>query len=160
MTDPDAITWLTPEAHRKLSAELEELEATGRAEITARIAEARSHGDLKENADYDAAKNEQGLMEARIRKLRHVLENSEVREAVATGAVEVGTVVTVSEEDGSTTDFFVASAENKVAGMLLASPDSPLGAALLGATPGDDVSYEAPGGTFSYTVESVRPFEG
>jgi transcription elongation factor GreA len=160
MTDPDAITWLTPEAHRKLSAELEELETTGRTEITARIAEARSHGDLKENADYDAAKNEQGMMEARIRKLRHVLENSEVREATASGVVEVGTVVTVSEKDGSTTEFFVAPAENKVAGVLLASPDSPLGAALLGAAPGDDVKFQAPGGTFAYRVESVRPFEG
>ena len=156
----DETTWLTPEAHRKLSAELEELTTAGREEITKRIAIAREHGDLKENADYHAAKDEQGLMEARIRKLKHLLHNAEVREVEADGSVQVGTMVTVADADGDEMEFFVAPAENKVAGVLLASPDSPLGTALLGAKPGDDVSYEAPGGTFTYTVKSVRLFEG
>ena len=156
----DETTWLTPEAHRKLSAELEELTTAGREEITKRIAIAREHGDLKENADYHAAKDEQGLMEARIRKLKHLLDNAEVREVKVDGSVQVGTMVTVSDDDGDEIEFFVAPAENKVAGVLLASPDSPLGAALLGAQPGDSVSYEAPAGTFSYTVKAVRPYEG
>ena len=74
---------------------------TGReeVEITARIAEAREHGDLKENAEYDAAKNEQGMMEARIRKLTHLLESAEVREVENSGLVEIGTVVTVIDDD-------------------------------------------------------------
>ncbi|MEE8330260.1 MAG: transcription elongation factor GreA [Acidimicrobiia bacterium] len=156
----DSSTWLTPEAHQKLVDELEELTTTGRVEITARIAEAREHGDLKENADYDAAKNEQGFMEARIRKLKHLLDSAEVREVSADGSVQVGTVVTVVDADGTDMEFFVAPAENKVAGFILASPDSPLGAALLGATAGDKVSYEAPAGTFSYEVKSVRVFDG
>ena len=61
-------TWLTPEAHEKLSSEYDELTTSGRRELEERIAEARDHGDLKENAEYDAAKNEQGLAEARIRR--------------------------------------------------------------------------------------------
>ena len=155
----DQSTWLTPAAHDKLQAELEELSTVGRAEISARIAEAREHGDLRENAEYDAAKNEQGLMEARIRKLTHLLDNAEVREVENSGLVEVGTVVTVIDDDEGEFEFFVAPAENKVAGMVLASPQSPLGDALLGAAPGDEVTYEAPGGTFTYRIAAVRVYE-
>jgi transcription elongation factor GreA len=159
MTDFDR-TWLTPAAHQKLREELDHLTTEGRRKIQERIAEARSHGDLRENAEYDTAKNDQGLMEARIRKLKHILENSEVREASNDGRVSVGTIATVVDDDGDEMEFFVAPAENKVAGMLLASPDSPLGAALLGSTPGETVTYEAPGGTFTYKVTGVRAFEG
>jgi len=68
----------------------------------------------------------------------------------------VGTVATVVDDDGDELEFFVAPAENKLPGMLLASPDSPLGAALMGTKAGDTVTYEAPGGTFTYTVTSVK----
>lgn len=153
-------TWLTPAAHKKLVEELEHLTTDGRRAIEKRIAEAREHGDLRENAEYDTAKNDQGLMEARIRQLKHIIENSEVREAKDSGRVEVGTVVTVIDDDGDEMDYFIAAAENKIPGMILASPTSPVGAALLGAAPGDAVSYEAPGGTFAMTVKSVRVFEG
>ncbi len=153
-------TWLTPDAARKLREELEELEGPGRVEITARIAEARSHGDLRENADYDAAKNEQGMMEARIRQIRHILENSVIKEAEDTGTVQVGSVVTVVDSDGDELEYFVASPENKVGGLLLASPQGPLGRALMGAAVGDKVSYEAPAGTFSLQVKAIRPYEG
>ena len=155
----DSATWLTPAAYDKLKAELEHLTTDGRREISRRIAEARDHGDLRENAEYDAAKNEQGLMEARIRKLDHLLETAEVREVENSGLVEIGTVVTVIDDDEDEFEFFVAPSENRVDGMLLASPQSPLGAALLGAAPGDEVSYEAPGGTFTYRIAAVRIFE-
>jgi transcription elongation factor GreA len=153
-------TWLTPAAYEKLSAEYQQLTTTGRRELEERIGEARDHGDLSENAEYDAAKNEQGLMEARIRQLRHLLDAAEVREIEDSGAVTVGTVATVVDDDGDELEFFVAPAENKGSGLLLASPDSPLGAALIGAKPGDAVSYDAPGGTFTYKVVSVRVFDG
>ena len=154
-------TFLTPAALEKLQEELEHLTTEGRREIEERIAEARSHGDLRENADYDAAKNDQGLMEARIRKLKHLIDNSEVRDVEDTGKVEVGTVATVIDDDGDEMEYFVAPQENKVSGgMLLASPDSPLGSALLGAGVGDEVSYQAPAGTFTVKVKSVRPFDG
>lgn len=156
----DQPTFLTPAAFRKLADELEHLKTTGRHEIEERIAEARSHGDLRENADYDAAKNDQGLMEARIRKLEHLINTAEVRSVEDTGKVEVGTVVTVVDSDGDEMDYFVAPQENKVPGMLLASPTSPLGAALLGASAGENVAYEAPAGTFTVTIKSVRPFDG
>ena len=156
---PEEATWLTPAAHEVLSAEFEELTTAGREEITARIAEARSHGDLRENADYDAAKNEQGMMEARIRQLRHVLETAEVREAMDTGKVEIGSIVTVTNGD-LTLEVLVATSENKVSGVQTAAPDGPLGKALLGAGVGDKVSYQAPGGEFKYQIDSIRPFEG
>ena len=155
----DETTWLTPAAHAKLEAEFEELTTTGRLHIEERIAEARSHGDLRENADYDAAKNEQGLMEARIRQLKHLLENAEVREAEDTGKVEVGSIVKVTNGDLEL-ELLVATSENRVSGVQTAAPDGPLGSALLGAAVGEQVTYEAPGGTFTYTVESIRPFEG
>jgi transcription elongation factor GreA len=153
-------TWLTPAAHDKLREELDYLTTDGRRAIEQRIAEARDHGDLRENAEYDTAKNDQGLMEARIRKIKHILENSEVREAEDSGKVEVGTIATVVDEDGDELDYFIAAAENKMPGMILASPISPVGSALLGAAPGDEVSYEAPGGTFKMTVKAVRVYEG
>jgi transcription elongation factor GreA len=156
----ESSTWLTPAAYKSLQAELEELSTVGRIQITARIAEAREHGDLKENAEYDAAKNEQGMMEARIRKLTHLLETAEVREVENSGLVEIGTIVTVIDDEGDEHEYFVAPAENKVPGILLASPRSPLGDALLGSAPGDEVSYEAPGGTFTYRVAAVRIYEG
>ena len=152
--------WLTPAAHQKLLDELAHLTTDGREEVVKRIAEARDHGDLRENAEYDTAKNDQGLMEARIRQITHILENSEVHEIEDSGTVTVGTVATVVDDDGDEMEFFVAPAENKVAGMLLASPDSPLGGALIGAKPGDEVSYEAPGGTFTYRITGVRVYEG
>lgn len=156
----DQTIWLTPAAHDGLQQELEELTTSGRREISERIAEARAHGDLRENGEYDAAKNEQGLMEARIRQLKHLLDSAEVREVEDSGRVEIGTIVTVIDEDDDEYEFFVAPAENKVAGILLASPKSPLGDALLGSAPGDEVSYEAPGGTFTYRVAAVRVYEG
>lgn len=156
----DETTFLTPAALEKLQRELEHLITVGREEVSDRIAEARSHGDLRENADYDAAKNDQGLMEARIRKLQRIIDTAEVKEVTNTGKVEVGTIATVIDSDGDEMEYFVAPQENKVAGMLLASPTSPLGSALIGAEIGDSVSYEAPAGVFSVTVKAVRPYEG
>ena len=152
-------TLLTPAALLKLQDELEQLTTTGRDEVIARIAEARSHGDLKENSEYDTAKNDQGLMEARIRQLKHIVDHAEVLEVGDSDVVTIGCVATVIDDDGDELDFFIAASENKVPGLLLASPDSPLGAALLGAGPGDDVDYEAPGGRFTYHVKAIRPYE-
>ncbi|HJR93375.1 MAG TPA: transcription elongation factor GreA [Acidimicrobiia bacterium] len=154
----DDTTWLTPDAHAKLQAELETLKSDGRAEIEARIAEARSHGDLRENADYDAAKNDQGLMEARIRQIEALLHTAEVRQAVDDGTVQIGSLVTVVDDDGDEMRYLVATHENKVAGLLLASPDGPLGAALIGARVGDTVTYSAPGGDFSVRITATGPY--
>jgi transcription elongation factor GreA len=152
-------TFLTSAALDKLQGELEQLKTEGRREIEERIAEARSHGDVRENADYDAAKNDQGLMEARIRKLEHLIHTAEVRDVEDTGKVEIGSVVTVVDSDGDEVEYFVASQENKVAGLVLASPESPLGSALLGRSVDDEVEYQAPVGAMTVRVKSVRPYE-
>lgn len=151
-------TLLTSAALQKLEDELEHLTTVGRDEMVARIAEARAHGDLKENAEYDTAKNDQGLMEARIRQLKHIIENAQELESSGSDVVSIGSVVTVVDADGDELEYFIAASENKVPGLHLASPDSPLGSALLGSKPGQDISYEAPGGTFTFRIVSIRPY--
>ena len=158
MSTPE--TWLTPAAHRKLQEEYDTLTTAGRSHMAERLAEARAHGDIRENADYDAAKTEQGLMEARIRKLRHLLDHAIVGEAASDGTVQIGSVVKLMDEDGFEDEYLVAIPENRVPGYLLASPEGPLGTALVGAAVGDDVTYQAPGGMFTVTVLAVRPYEG
>ena len=156
----DKPTFLTPDAKAKLEAELEELEISGRPEIEARIQEAREMGDLRENADYDAAKNDQGLMEARIRQITHILNNAEVRKVEVTDEVVVGSLVTVVDDDGDEMAYFVAPPEKKQPGAMLASPSGPLGKAMIGAKVDDVVTYQAPAGTFSVTVKKIEPFKG
>ena len=88
----DEKTWLTPSAHQKLVEELSQLKTVGRIAIEKRIAEARDHGDLRENAEYDTAKNDQGLMEARIRQISHTLENFEISNVQDSEQIRVGTI--------------------------------------------------------------------
>jgi transcription elongation factor GreA len=156
----DQTTWLTPSAFEKLTTELDELKTDGRRRIEVRLAEARSHGDLRENGDYDAAKHDQGLMEARIRQLEHLLARAEVGEAADDGTVAVGSVVTVVDSDGDEMECFVADQANKVPGYLVASPASPLGQAILGGRAGDEVTYTAGGRQHLVTIKDVRPYRG
>ena len=153
-------TFLTPDAHRRLTIELEELKGPKRIAITDRIAEARSHGDIRENADYHAAKDEQGLMEARIAHLERVLRDAQVREVDDTGRVEIGSMVTVLNHRNIEMEFLLAPAENRGSAQMVVSPTSPLGAAVLAKSPGDLVAYDAPGGNFEVKIVSVRPFSG
>lgn len=155
----DQSVFLTTEAHAKLVAELEELTTKGRAEIEVRIQEAREHGDIRENADYDTAKHDQGMLEARIRQISQILESAEVREVKVSDEVVVGSLVTVVDDDGDSIEYFVAPPENKLPGVMLASPSGPLGSALLGARIGDEVSYTAPAGIFKVRITEIRPFK-
>lgn len=155
MTDT---TWLTPAAHEKLIAELDQLKTEGRRQIETRLAEARSHGDLRENGDYDAAKNDQGLMEARIRQLQALVDTAEVREAADDGLVGIGSIVTVIDEDGDEMEYFLANRANKVPGYILTSPESPLGKELLNKKVGDRVIYEVNDHSFTVEIRGVRPF--
>ncbi len=154
----DDTTWLTPEAYEKFSKELEYLKTEGRAEIEARIAEARSHGDLRENADYDAAKNEQGHNEARIRQLEEILRTAEVVEGQSGDVVAPGTIVEVKVEgDDDTTSYLVGSIEERSEEFEVLSTESPLGQALLDHRPGETVSYAGPRRSFAVEIVSVRP---
>ncbi|HEV2786792.1 MAG TPA: transcription elongation factor GreA, partial [Solirubrobacteraceae bacterium] len=102
-------TWLSRDAYDRLKAELEHLKTEGRTSIAAIIETARSHGDIRENAEFDAAKDEQGKMEARIRQLQQLLRDAQVSDATPTehgGAAAPGHVVTV-EIDGDEETFLL-----------------------------------------------------
>ena len=140
-------SWLTQEAADRLSAELVSLETTGRSEIIKKIESARSEGDLKENGGYHAAREEQGKIEARIRQLRHMLENAEIGTAPnnADGLISPGMRVTV-EIMGDEMEFLLGSREISSGDLDVYSEKSPLGAAVMGANIGDTKSYNAPNG--------------
>jgi transcription elongation factor GreA len=145
---------LTAAQRAALAAELAELEGPHRRAVVQAIKTAREHGDLSENFEYHAAKNEQGLLEARIRTLRLRLENAvlvdeSTREA---GEVGIGSRVQIEDEDGGRMEVEISS----VSGAGTASPESPLGRALLGRTEGDAVEVTAPGGTWSARILAVR----
>jgi transcription elongation factor GreA len=133
-----------------LAAELAELEGPKRAAIVEAIAVARGYGDLSENFEYHAAKNEQGLLERRITILRHRVENAVIVEGAEEGVVGVGSVVEIEDEQGSVLKIEISSVGGGV------SSDSPLGSALLGAKVGDTVEVKAPKGSWHAKVVSVR----
>ena len=115
-------------------------------------------GDLKENGDYHAAKNEQGLNEARIRQLEATLKAAVVVESTSPDKAEAGTVVEVRMEgDDETSTYLIGSIEERGSGYDVISPGSPLGKALLGHRPGESVTYAAPAGNFEVAIIAVRP---
>jgi transcription elongation factor GreA len=141
---------LTRAQYDKLAAELAELEGPRRKAVVEAIATARGHGDLSENFEYHAAKNEQGLLERRIRVLRDRLSRAVLvdEEAASDGTVIVGSKVELEDEQGGRMEVEISS----VGGV---SPDSPVGRALLGAKAGDEVEIEAPSGAWRARVLSV-----
>ena len=163
MTEQTETVWLTQEAFDKLQAELENLKGPVRQEVIDRISAARDEGDLKENGGYHAAREEQGKMEGRIRQLEDMLRRAEVGETPANdGIVEPGMVVTykfVGEDE--TEQFLLGAREIEPEGLKVYSPQSPLGAAILGATKGDTVTYTAPNGKdLQVEIVDAIPFEG
>jgi transcription elongation factor GreA len=156
---------LTLDAYLRLRGELEELTTAGRTTLAERLKHARELGDIRENAEYDAAKNEQGLMEARIRQLERMLRDPEIIEAPADAeAVGPGMLVTVrplDEEDEDVETYLLAtSAEERAPGVRTVTVTSPLGSAIVGAKAGEEIVYEAPGGAFRYRILEFRPHPG
>ena len=149
-------TWLTQEAADRLATELAHLETTGRSEIVKKIEAARAEGDLKENGGYHAAREEQGKMEARIRQLKHMLENAEIGTppSIEEGIVAPGMKVTV-EIMGDEMQFLLGSREIASGDMDVYSEKSPLGAAVMGAKIGDEKTYTAPNGK-NITVKVLK----
>ena len=142
---------LTAGEKAQLEAELAELEGPRRQAIVEAIAVARGHGDLSENFEYHAAKNEQGMLERRITILRSRLQNATVIDevaAAASGVVTVGSRVELELEDGENMAIEISS----VGGT---SPDSPVGRAVLGRSEGDEIEVEAPKGRWRARVVSV-----
>jgi len=140
---------LTAKQAEALRLELEELEGPRRTEIVAAIKKAREFGDLSENFEYHAAKNEQGLLEARIRALRERLNYAVTVEHDTDEHVGVGSIVEIADEDDESMEVEISA----VGGV---SPDSPLGSALMGAVVGDVVQVTAPSGSWKARVLAIR----
>ena len=141
---------LTQAQKEQLEGELAELEGPRRAEAVQAIATARSFGDLAENFEYHAAKNEQGLLERRIAMLRDRLNRAVIVDEDTAGSdvVCVGSKVEIEDERGEKLDFEISSVDG-------VSPESPVGRALLGRKVGDEVEIEAPRGAWRARILSV-----
>jgi transcription elongation factor GreA len=141
---------LTERQAAALRAELAELEGPRREDVVQSIKTAREFGDLSENFEYHAAKNEQGLLEARIRTLRSRLDHAEIVADAGSEEVGIGSVVEV-DGNGRTMTVEVSA----VGGSGTVSPTSPLGAALLGHKVGDVVDVQAPKGSWHATITKI-----
>ena len=149
----------TKDSLEKLEAELEELKVVRRKDIAQKIKEAREQGDLSENAEYDAAKDEQRDIEARIEELENIIKNAEVLDesTIDYSKVHVGSTVTVKERTGAKREIIyrivdtseVNSREKKI------SYESPVGKALMGKEAGTNVDIETPGGIIKYKITKV-----
>jgi transcription elongation factor GreA len=138
---------LSRSAYDRLQAELSDLSTRGRVEIARKIESAREMGDLSENGDYHAAKEEQGKMESRIRHLEALIKHAEIVEAGGSDVVQAGAVIEIRYEgDDDTERYLIGSIEEKSADLEVMSPGSPLGQALLGAKAGEVVDFVAPNG--------------
>ena len=140
------------------------LSGPGRADVTARIAQARDEGDLKENGGYHAAKEEQGKLEARIRQLTQLLRDVRVGTTPAGDVVEEGCVVSVDYGDGDVERFLFANRENatdeggRIGELDVYSPESPIGRAIAGHRAGDEVVFGPR--DLEVTVVDVAPYAG
>lgn len=152
------VTELSRDAYERLQSEYDDLTGRGRIEIARKIEVARELGDLSENGDYQAAKEEQGRMEGRIARLAAILKNHRIIDATASdGRVSVGVVVELRYQGDSHTErYLVGSIEERKDGVTVVSPTSPLGEALVGAKVGDVVGFEAPGGKLQVEVVSIE----
>ena len=152
-------TQLSRAAFDRLQAEFFDLTTRGRIAVAQKIETARLMGDLSENGDYHAAKDEQGQMEGRIRQLEFIIESAEIIEGGDEGIVSAGSIVTIvyeGDDDSMAERYLVGHMEEKVGDLDVMSPESPLGSALIGASAGTWVEYEAPTGKLRVRVITVE----
>ena len=150
---------LSREAFDRLQSEYDDLTTRGRIEIAHKIEAARELGDLSENGDYHAAKEEQGKMEGRIAHLGNLVNNAEIVELDASGErkVQPGCVVSIRYQgDTEVERYLLGSIEERRDGLNVISPGSPLGQALVGADVGADVTFNAPSGPLQITVVDIE----
>ena len=148
-------TYLSKEGLQKLREELEQMVSVRRSEIATRIHDAKEHGDLTENAEYEDAKNEQAFVEGRIQALESMIKNAVlIDENHSTDHVQIGSTVVLQSEDGPETYTIVGSAEASPREGRI-SNESPVGRALLGRRKGDKVVVSVPAGDFTYTIVSI-----
>lgn len=151
-------TYLTKSGYEKLMAELDELKTTGRQEAARAIAEARSQGDLSENAEYDAAKDAQGMLEMKISELETVMSNARVLDESQLDASKVAILTNVTIQNIKTkkeiTYKLVSETEADTKERKI-SVTSPIGAGLLGKVVGDIVAIDTPGGKLEFKVVDI-----
>jgi transcription elongation factor GreA len=144
----------------KLRVELKQLKSEARPKVVKAIAEARAHGDLKENAEYHAAKEEQGFIEARIRDVEAKLSNAQIIDVTKLadqGRVIFGaTVDLVGEEDGREVSYQIVGDDEADISAGMVSISSPVARALIGREEGDLVEVAAPGGRIAYEITQIR----
>ena len=149
------IVHLSQAAFDRLKREHDDLVSRGRIDIARKIETARELGDLSENGDYHAAKEEQGKMEGRVAHLAKIIANAQIVESEGARVVQAGVVVGIRfEGDDEVERYLVGSIEERVEGVDVVSPGSPMGKALIGAEVGHAVTYDAPSGA-SITIEVV-----
>ena len=151
----DNVVHLTPAGRDRLEEELRDLVTNRRPVIVQRVATARAEGDLSENFAYHDARQELGLLDGRVQTIEATLRNAQVLETTVGEVVGLGSTVTVRDEFGESTYVIVGPVEADVAGGRI-SMVSPLGAALMGRTVGDEVSFGSPGGSRSAVIAAVR----
>jgi transcription elongation factor GreA len=148
-------TYISKDGLDKLRTELDEMLSVRRPEIAQRIHDAKEHGDLSENAEYEDAKNEQAFVEGRIAALEAMIKNATlIDEHAATDHVGIGSTVTVAIDGETQTFTIVGSAEAKPTDGKI-SNESPVGRALLGRRKGDKVVVKVPAGDFTYTITRI-----
>ncbi len=150
---------MTPEGHVALKEELRHLTDIERPKISKEIGVAREHGDLRENAEYHAAKDKQGLIEARVAEIEDKLSRAEVIDTTTFSGdvVRFGAIVELEEADsGKAVEYRIVGPEESDIGKGTISVSSPLGRALIGKREGDEVEVRAPGGTRTYEIMAVR----
>lgn len=153
-----SIQWMTPEGYEKLKAELDELKTTGRAEAAKAIAEAREKGDLSENAEYDAAKEAQGLLELKINNMEKALASSRILDAsqLDTSKVTVLCNVTIkSVKTGKLVTYKLVSESEADLKAKKISVSSPVGQGLLGKAVGEIASVSTPRGAMDFEVVEI-----
>ena len=151
-----AETHLSPAAYERLKAELDDLTTRGRIDIATTIQRAREMGDLSENADYHAAREDQGRMEARIRQLQALVDNAVIVEGSEQEQVAPGSIVALRYEgDEEVERYLIGSIEERPDGLPVISPQSPLGQALVGRRVGETVEYQAPSGTLKVEIVEI-----
>jgi transcription elongation factor GreA len=151
----DKTVHITAEGRAKLEEELRDLVDNRRPVIVRRVSTARQEGDLSENFAYHDARRELGLLDGRVQTIESMLRHAQVMETTVGDVVGLGSTVTVRDEFGESTYVIVGPVEADVAGGRI-SMVSPLGAALMGRTVGDEVSFSSPSGTRSAMIASVR----
>ena len=147
---------LTAEGYLELETELKELKEVKRPEVIKALKEARALGDLSENSDYDAARNDQAQLEGRIKELEYKLEHCNIAENHEDGVVAIGSVVTIEYDDGEVDEYKIVGSQEADPFESKISNESPIAKAIMNHKVGDIVSVESPNGSYDVEITEIK----